>query len=597
MVKYLIRAIKIIYSIKKSWLFITLFSRILSGLIPVTELWVLSQLINNVTIYITGDEGSIYSILKLIGIQFCLMIIKSIISNYLNLLNIIIQQDLSYNLGRLIMNKQNNVPYYYYEIPSFYDYQYRIQNNYDGRFLRPITNIFDIIESLTSIVSYITFLFFMHWSLIFIGVLVAIPTFIIQFIYGKSKFDFFRDQAGKLREGNYIQALFTDKQSAKEIRLFNLKSYFMGNWQKIILNFNREYVNITRKQNIFNVGTDTFSGIIYAVSAFIIVYVIKIKKMSIGNFVTAIQSMNQLQSSISHTSFLFADILESMLYVKDFFEFIDYGKNDKTIVQKDIDSGSKINSQIFEKGVSIKNLSYKYPMSEKFALKAISLDIKAGEKIAIVGDNGSGKSTLIKLLMGLYQPTEGKLYFANTDSNKIPDESIRNNITVIFQDFVQYAYSVKENIAFSDISNINNDKEIIKVAEASGVDKLVEKLPKGYNTNLGKVLPGSIDISGGEWQKIALSRALFKKSKIIILDEPTASLDPKSELSIYNKFIELVKGKTAIFISHRMASAKMADRIIVMKNGGIIEEGTHKYLMEKRGEYHNMYESQSKWYE
>lgn len=583
-----------IYKIKKSWIFTTFFFRVFNGLLPLVDLWILQNLINAVTVYITTRNDVLYYILKLIALQFLIIVLKSGINNYMNLIGTKLQQVLNFSLGKLIMNKQLSVPYYYFEIPSFYNHQFRIQSNYQGRFLQPISNSFEILENITRIVSYVTFLFLTHWSLIIMGVVVAIPTFIIQYIYGSSKFTFFKDQSGKLREASYISGLFGNKQSAKELRLFNLGNYLLNKWGKIILTNNVKFFKILNRQNISNIGTDVFSGLLYAFSAFLIVSVLKIKKLSVGNFVTTIQSLKELQSSISHTSFLFASILENSLYLKDFFEFLDYNNtNDNQIKQIE----TKHSTQYFSGKISIKKLFYKYPMNGYYTLKNISFDINSNEKIAIVGDNGSGKSTLIKILVGLYQPTKGSIYFADKELHEISEEDLRSNITVIFQDFVKYAYSVRENIAFSDISNINNDEKIIKASAVSGVDRLVEKLPKGYHTNLGKMLPDSIDISGGEWQKIALSRALFKNSRVIVLDEPTASLDPKTELSIYNKFIEVVEGKTAIFISHRMASARMADRIIVMKNGEIVEEGSHELLMQRKGEYYSMYESQATWYQ
>ncbi|MEK5389513.1 MULTISPECIES: ABC transporter ATP-binding protein [Heyndrickxia] len=495
------------------------------------------------------------------------------------------------------MNKLISVPYYYYEIPSFYNHQYRILNNYGSRFLRPVKNLVEAVQNIISIVSYISFLYFIHWSLIFLGVVVAIPTLVIQYKYGNKKFAFHKDQSGKLREANYIIGLFGSKQSTKEIRLFKLRDKLLQRWKEIVLTNNKKYIRILNKQNRLSVGIDAFSGLLYALALVLIVYVIKIKKLSVGNFVTTIQSLKELQFSVNRISFLVALILESSLYIKDFFEFIDYEIDNKGTINEKIQLSLDNSRSIFSKGISVENLYYKYPLSDTYTLNNISFVIKPKEKVAIVGDNGSGKSTLIKILVGLYQPTQGKIFFSEKEIREIKDDDLRKNMTAIFQDFVKFAYSVKENIAFSDLDNITNEEKIKNVGLISGVDKLVEKLPKGYDTNLGKILPNSIDISGGEWQKIALSRALFKNSNIIILDEPTASLDPKSELSIFNQFMEIVKEKTAIFISHRMASARMADRIIVMKQGEIVEEGSHEYLMKKKGEYYNMYESQASWYQ
>lgn len=507
------------------------------------------------------------------------------------------EQKLDYHMGEMVMNKLISVPYYYYEIPSFYNHQFRIRNNYGTRFLRPIKNTLEILQNCITIVSYIGFLFFTHWALVIMGIIVAIPTFIIQYKYGQSKFHLFKDQSGNLREAQYLTSLFGDKQSTKEIRLFSLQDTLLEKWRNIVLNNNKQLIGILNKQKNANIGLDSFSALLLAGAAVLTVYILKIKKLSIGSFVTTIQSLKDLQYSVNNTSFILAVILESSLYIKDFFEFLDY--EDNRSIRNQIKPNLKTNLDFPNSfgNISIENLYYKYPMSESYTLKGISLNIKEREKVAIVGDNGSGKSTLIKILVGLYQPTKGNVFFSDREIRNIKDDDLRRNLTVIFQDFVRFAYSVKENIAFSNIADLDNDEKINEIANISGVKDLINKLPQGYETNLGKILPNSVDISGGEWQKIALSRALFKDSNIVILDEPTASLDPQSELDIFNKFLDLVSDKTAIFISHRMASARMADRIIVLKNGEIVEEGSHVELMIRRKFYYEMYEAQATWYQ
>lgn len=597
MIHNLYRSFQMIYKINKAWVLQTILIRIINGLFPLAELWIFTVLINEASKLITGDNGSIVFLLELILLQLIIQVLKSASANYLNVIDIKMELDLDYNLGKLIMEKSASSPYYYYEIPTFYNHLYRIKNNYGNRFLRPIRSVLEALQICISIVSYIGFLFYTHWGLVLMGLLAAIPTFIIQYKYGHSRFYLLKMQSNKIREANYINTLFCDKQSTKEIRLFNLKNTLLTKWTNLILSNNKEVLKLLNKQKFYNVGLDGFSALLYAFSALLTVHIIKIKKISIGNFVTIVQSLRELQNSVNQLSLMLATILESSLYIKDFFDFLEYEDDrDKDKIIKN-QKGLEIDLNNFSKNISIQNLFYKYPIGQREVLKNINLDIKPGEKLAIVGNNGSGKTTLIKILVGLYNPTQGNIFFGDKEIREINEERLRGNITVIFQDFVKFAYSVRENIAFSNMAKLKNQNEIEKVAKITGVDKLVSKLSEGYDTNLGKILPNSVDISGGEWQKIALSRALFKDSSIVILDEPTASLDPETELDIFNKFLELTQDKTAIFISHRMASARMADRIIVMKNGEIVEEGGHKDLMNNKNVYFNMYQAQATWYQ
>lgn len=594
MISYLIRSFKLIYHIKKSWLFASVFFRIMNGLLPFAELWILQALINEIAFFAKGDNSSMFLIIKLIILQLVVAILKSGITNFLNVLDTNMEQLLHHELGKMIMNKLTSVPYTCFELPTFYNHHFRIKNNYGTRFLRPVKNIFESLQNVISILSFISFLFFIHWILVIMAVVVGIPTFIIQYKYGQAKFNLLIRQSSELREANYIHGLLSDKQSTKEIRLFNLGNIFLEKWSKIILTNNTRLIHILKKQRNTNIGLDTLSAILYALATIVTVKIINTKNLSIGSFITIIQSMKELQQRINHISLLLAVILESSLYVKDFFDFIDF-ENSK--IENNLDMVRKTVNITDVKNIRISNLFYKYPMNQDYTLKNISLDIKENEKIAIVGDNGSGKSTLIKILVGLYQPTRGDILFDENEIRQIEEKSLRNNITVIFQDFVKFSYSVRENIAFSNISELNNEKKLNEVVNEIGIDSLISKLPNGIKTNLGKILPDSVDISGGEWQKIALSRALFKDSNIIVLDEPTASLDPKTEIYIFEKFIDLVKDKTAIFISHRMASARIADRIIVMKKGEIVETGNHEDLIMKKGVYYDMYNSQAVWYQ
>ncbi|MDP4085009.1 MAG: ABC transporter ATP-binding protein [Bacillota bacterium] len=592
MIHYLNRSFKMIHKINKYWIIITIIIRVINGLFPLAELSILRSLVNEASKLIINDNGNIVFLIELILLEFAIQILKSASGNFINVIDTKMELDLDYNLGKLIMEKSVKSPYYYYEIPTFYNHLYRIKNNYGNRFLRPIKNILEALQIGISIVSYIGFLFFTHWGLVLMGVLVAIPTFIIQYKYGNSRFYLLKMQSGKVRETNYINTLFCDKQSTKEIRLFNLRDTLLKKWTDLILSNNRDVLKLLNKQRFASIGLDTFSALLYSFAAFLTVYIIKIKKISIGNFVIIVQSLKELQSSVNHMSIMLATILESSLYIKDFFEFLDY---QESVIENKIDKNQErleVDPTNFSKNISIQNLFYKYPIGQRYVLKNINLNIKAREKIAIVGDNGSGKTTLIKILVGLYNPTQGNILFGDKEIREIKEERLRENITVIFQDFVKFAYSVRENIAFSNMEKLKLHKDIEKVAKITGVDKLVSKLPEGYDTNLGKILPNSVDISGGEWQKIALSRALFKDSKIVILDEPTASLDPETELDIFNKFIELTQDKTAIYISHRMA-----DRIIVMRNGEIVEVGSHDDLMKNKHIYFNMYQAQATWYQ
>jgi ATP-binding cassette subfamily B protein len=245
--------------------------------------------------------------------------------------------------------------------------------------------------------------------------------------------------------------------------------------------------------------------------------------------------------------------------------------------------------------ISLRDVSFAYPKAEKKALNKVSLTIKNGETVAIVGENGSGKSTLIRLITGLYLPSEGSVAYGDISTGELVLSSLANNISAVFQKFCRYQMTLSENISISNVNRDICEEELDKVTGMAGLSKDDECFTDGYNTMLSREFDG-VDLSGGEWQRIAIARAFYRKHQLIILDEPTAAIDPLEETRIYNRFAEISKDKTAIIVTHRLGSVKLADRIVVMKDGEVAEAGTHSELMDNNGEYARMYTSQSKWY-
>jgi ABC-type multidrug transport system fused ATPase/permease subunit len=280
---------------------------------------------------------------------------------------------------------------------------------------------------------------------------------------------------------------------------------------------------------------------------------------------------------------------EEVLYLGDLFEFLEQiAPEERPSLEREL--AIPANSALrFEK------VSFRYPGSEQDVLKDVSLELKAGERMALVGGNGAGKTTLVKLMMGLYRPTAGTIYLGGKALDEWPKEAVRLQFAAVFQDFVRYQFSVRENIAFGALGRAT-DAEVERAAALAGVAEYAEKMPAKYDTLLGKELGGE-DLSTGQWQKLATARALVRGAEIVVLDEPTAALDPKAEAEIYERFGEMTRGKSSVLISHRLGSARTCDRIVVLKEGQIIEVGSHDELMLSKGEYSHLFRLQAQWYE
>jgi ATP-binding cassette subfamily B protein len=279
-----------------------------------------------------------------------------------------------------------------------------------------------------------------------------------------------------------------------------------------------------------------------------------------------------------------ATIANDIGSVDNFIQFLEYPemKNEDNAIPK-------------EYNIRFDNVSFKYPNSTRYALENISMEIINGETIAIVGENGSGKSTLIKLLMKLYEPTEGSITYESMDKDEINTKNIGTNTSVVFQNYIRYKMTLSDNITISDYKKVPSEKYLDSICDKVDIDPYASKFPKDYDTMLSREFDG-VDLSGGQWQRIAIARAYYRDHNLIILDEPTSAIDPIEETNVYNQFMKMSKGNTSIIVTHRLGTVKKADKIIVLSNGRIIEMGTHKNLMNNKGIYHKMINAQSHWY-
>lgn len=302
------------------------------------------------------------------------------------------------------------------------------------------------------------------------------------------------------------------------------------------------------------------------------------------------QAVSSMQANLNVISFRMSQFYTESLYIEEFYKFMDMEN------EADDWTGHLRFPERLSEEIRVESLVFRYPESTRNALDHVSFTIKPGEKVAIVGDNGAGKSTLVKCLIGLYADTSGTILYDNRDIKEYDMTDFRKHVSVIFQDYVRYFLSVSENIGISDTDNIRDFDRVRSAVMTAGADEFIEKLPERYDTIVGGGYYGGAELSIGQWQRIALSRALFRDSQLIILDEPTSSMDPIAESQLLEKFLDITEGKTAIFVTHRLGSCRHVDKILVLKEGKLVEQGNHEELMRMNGEYAKMYKEQSKWY-
>jgi len=487
-----------------------------------------------------------------------------------------------------ILRKSTEIKYSYFEDNKTYEQLSNITNNVPQRLSDMITW-----RTVPPLIGGMVSLFFTTFVLAgvnsFIAILVAIGNVLsIVFYYKRMRDNYYlqRNQIPQRRVADEYWKVLTERIYAKEVNFFNIKEYIEEKWRNISIQASKTNYKFAVKYSNRLFISD-FVQVFFKMAALgYVCYLIIDGKTSVGSFMLVYGSLSVFNGYMSDISNAFISLGENAIYIKDWIEYMELEEENSNNA-KDEDEGLDIH---------IENLKFKYKNSDTYALKGINLDIKKGEHIAVVGENGSGKSTFVSLLNVFYDDYEGTIMLNGKDI-RTQVASVRKKFASVFQDFGKYEMSIYDNIRIGDLSNNNSIDDIEKSIKESNIMDFIDNLPEGINTNIGIYSKDGIELSGGQWQKIAISRAIIKKdAELLILDEPTAALDPYAESLIYEQFLDANKNKTCILISHRLGGTKFADRIIVFDSGNIAEIGTHKELMEKKGKYYEMYLSQAKLY-
>ncbi|MFS0554348.1 ABC transporter ATP-binding protein [Brevibacillus sp. 179-C9.3 HS] len=589
---YFIKTVRLIWAHGKLWLICSIALRIILAFSPLATIWIMKEMVNEVTAIALDQTDDYQPLLWLLAGLFSVTLLTNLLETVLRILDAHTEQRLEYHLEHLVARKAASVPLSYFDDPEFYNHHHRIRAEAMGeRFLDPVERVLDLGKNLITLISYAVFLLSIHWGLAVMSLLAVIPLLIVQIKFGMSEYFLARLQTPEIREASYISSILNERDSSKEVRLFQLKDFMLGRWSRLYLKNMKEVLRLLHRREKALIFSGIFTSSMYVGCLALVVSLLRASALKVGDFVAIAQAVQNTQQLLSLMTFNLAHIVNRCLYIADLFDFLEY--EDKTIPQL---TGKAEFPAKLQSGITFDRVSFCYPKMERNVINEVSFTIKPGERIAIVGDNGSGKTTLVKCLMGLYPIHSGNILFDNQSIHELDISDLQRNITVIFQDFIRYNFTAGENITIGRVTQEINPSQMRQVAVETGADTFIRRLPSGYDTILGRTLQDGEDLSGGQWQKIALSRALYRRGEIFILDEPTAALDPQAELEVFQQFDALTQNKTAIFISHRMAAARMADRIFVMKQGQLIEVGHHDELMDANGEYSRMYRMQAKWF-
>jgi ATP-binding cassette subfamily B protein len=473
-----------------------------------------------------------------------------------------------------------------FERPEYYDCLARATREAPWRPNSILNNLVSMFRGLLSLILMAGLILTLHWSLALLLIIVNIPGIWLRLHYAGLIYNFQREQTPEARKATYFNWLLTGERPSREIRLFGLGKYFISLFNKSFLKTKEEEIRIVRKRTFIELFSDIFKA---AAVLFTLLFIARQTingTLTLGKMAMFVLAFRQGMVYIKDLFGSLASLYEDSLFIGDTFEFLNLKVTINAVSPAVTISG-------FNNGIKVNDLSFTYPGNTEKTINSVSFEIKKGEVIALVGPNGAGKSTLVRLLCRLYDPDSGSIRCDGTDIKNINPEEYRKLFSVVFQDFMLYNMEAGENIRLGNIDEEKPGEKIRSAAEATGIHDLIDKLPNGYSTVIGNLFDDSRELSWGEWQKLALARALFRDAPILILDEPSSALDADTEYDIFSRFRDIVSGRTSILISHRFTNVNLADRIIVLDKGSVAETGTHDELMMKRGMYYNMYTRQS----
>lgn len=560
---------------------ITLLFIMYSSVIPAVTALVSVKLFDSAEAMIMGNEYQYEPIIYALFL-FLLLLIRDILGTLNGVVKntgVFEKSNAMFNI--LLYQKAARLPLIAYENADILDKKERAEKAVDNEILpRTFYRFFTILESCLASIGIAVILAKYYIWLLPISILSVFPFFIARIFRGKEFYRLKKMQTKSGRKLKYLWELFSLPNSVKEMRVMGFDSYLAQKWQTTRDTVNDQIWKLERRDAFSLLICDGLRILSYGASIIIVLILALNGTIPLGVFGASIASFLNMQNNIKYLLIGLGSFPEYLAYASDYFSFFDLPE----------DENGYSNFIGLKKTIALDKVSFRYPGSNENALEEVSLTIRKGETVVIVGENGSGKTTLSKLILGLYEPISGTIKYDGVNLKSYNKESLYKRVSVIQQDFVKYQLSLRENIAISDVSKLQDDESIIRNIHESRVHSNIK-----LDDQLGKTFGGT-DLSGGEWQKLAIARGLFKDSELIILDEPTASLDPIIENEILSKFIEATKKKTAVIISHRIGICTKADKIVVLKSGRVVETGNHSELISANGEYARLFNEQAKWY-
>lgn len=565
----------------------------IQGLMPLLTLALYKLLLDAVTSGVVshGSAAAVHRVVVLAACTIAANLLTTLLGSLGVLVNELQSQQVTEKMQELLHTRSIQADLEYYENGEYFNTLHRAQADAPFRPMRIVSTLVLITQNLVALIGIAGLLLVsIHWEYAAVVVLATLPGMFVKFGYSKQMYAWLRDNTERMRRSDDYNALLTSAHHAKELRLFGIGELFVNRAKTTRQELRKSRFAALVSRSLADSASQGFAtAAVYGLFGTLAVAAAH-GSLKIGALAMFFAAFQRGQGAMQGVLNGFADLYENSLFLNNLYEFLDLQpKLSQPVLPKPFPTEVR-------NGIRVERVSFSYAGTGREVLKDVSFEIAAGETIALVGENGSGKTTLVKLLCRLYDPTEGSITIDGTPLGEFDIAELRKQYSVVFQDYAKYNATVRENIRFGNIERPESDLSLeIAACRASG-ESMIARLPMGYDTPLGSSFTGGVELSIGQWQKIAIARAFYREAQIVVMDEPTSALDATAEHEVFESFRQLAAGRTAILISHRLSTVRMADRIIVLENGRIVEQGTHDELVRLNGSYARLFELQARSY-
>jgi ATP-binding cassette subfamily B protein len=597
--RHLPKLLRMVWDTNPGYVVGILLLRVARSAVPLAVLWVgkliVDEVVHAIALHQAGAPLPWSRLGLLLGIELAIALVGEGLSRVSALLESLLGDLFANRTSVQLMRHAATLDLEQFEDAEIYDKLERARRQTVGR-IGLFTMLLATLQDLITLVSLsIALAVYVPWLLVLL-VVAVLPSLLGETHFASLGYSLLYSWTPERRQLDYLRYIGASDVSAKELKLFGLSDFLVGRYDRLSHDFYEANKSLAVWRSVVSTLLAAVGTIGYYGAYGVIIYLTVIGYQSpaglftIGVLTFLAGSFRQSRDLIQRVLLSLSQVFEQSLYLEDLFTFLDI---EPTIR---LTPGARPVPVPIRTGFAFEGVGFKYPGSEHWAVRGLDFSLSPGERLALVGENGAGKTTLVKLLARLYDPTEGRILLDGVDLREYDVESLRRNVGVIFQDFVRYDFMLRENIAVGNIGRLGDEPAIKTAAERSLADSVAQRLKGQYDQMLGKRFDGGVDLSGGEWQKVALARAYMRDAQLLILDEPTAALDARAEYEVFLRFSELTKGRMAVLISHRFSTVRMADRILVLKGGELVEQGTHEALVGSGGLYSELFQLQAAGY-